>query len=70
LPIVKEWAYAGIAFLLTGALVSHLAVGHEWVEILPAVILLALAVSSWALRPAPRRAAEATFGAVVKSAAR
>src|SRR6476620_6551937 len=27
-PLVKEWAYAGIFFLLTGALFSHIAVGH------------------------------------------
>lgn len=55
LPLVKEWAYAGIAFLLTGAVVSHLAVGHDWFELLPAVMLLAFTAASWALRPASRR---------------
>jgi len=61
-PIVKEWAYAGIAFLLTGALFSHVATGHAWVELLPALFLLALAVASWCLRPAPRRVAATTIG--------
>lgn len=46
-PLTKEWAYAGITFLLTGAIVSHLAVGHSWLELLPAVMLLALTAASW-----------------------
>ncbi|KDA05011.1 hypothetical protein DC31_03030 [Microbacterium sp. CH12i] len=46
-PIVKEWAYAGIGFLLTGALFSHMAVEDSSVELLPALFLLALAVASW-----------------------
>ena len=28
LPLLKEWAYAGIAFELSGAAVSHFAMGH------------------------------------------
>jgi uncharacterized membrane protein len=54
-PVLKEWAYAGIVFLLTGAVFAHLAVGHAWVELIPAVALLALAAVSWWLRPASRR---------------
>ena len=67
-PLVKEWAYAGIVFLLTGGLVAHLAVGHPWVELIPAVALLALVVASWFLRPASRRLTEARLGGAAKSA--
>ena len=54
LPLVKEWAYAGIVVLLTGAMFSHLAIAHSWVELIPAAMLLVLAVASWWLRPTPR----------------
>jgi hypothetical protein len=30
--LVKEWAYAGFFFLITGAIISHLAVGDNAVE--------------------------------------
>ena len=68
-PTVKEWAYAGIVFLLTGALFSHTAVGHPWVEMLPALFLLALTVVSWFLRPTPRKLTAARIGKPVKQAA-
>jgi uncharacterized protein (DUF924 family)/uncharacterized membrane protein YphA (DoxX/SURF4 family) len=54
LPRVKEWAYAGIAFDLSGAAASHLAADDARHAILP-LLFLALAVASWALRPASRR---------------
>ena len=54
-PLLKEWAYAGIFFLLTGALFSHIASGHNWPELIPAALLLAMLVPSWYLRPASRR---------------
>lgn len=57
MPRLKEWAYAGIFFDVTGAVVAHAAVGdygvhafHIWVNLL-FVLLTAL---SWALRPASR----------------
>jgi uncharacterized membrane protein YphA (DoxX/SURF4 family) len=53
-PLLKEWAYAGILFLLTGAMFSHLASGHLWYESLPALFLLVLTVMSWYFRPAER----------------
>ena len=62
-PLIKEWAYAGIGFLLTGALFAHIAVGHDWVELPPALFLLAFAVISWFLRPSSRRIANATGSA-------
>ena len=70
LPIVKEWAYAGIGFLLTGAVASHLAVGHHWVELIPAVGLLVVAGASWYLRPAGRRVASAEGRTVAAAWAR
>jgi len=53
--LVKEWAYAGIFFLLTGAIFSHVAVGHPAAELFPASLLLALTVLSWYFRPPNRK---------------
>jgi uncharacterized membrane protein YphA (DoxX/SURF4 family) len=53
-PLLKEWAYAGIFFLLTGAMFSHLASGHSRYELLPALFLLILTVISWHFRSAVR----------------
>jgi len=55
LPILKEWAYAGFAFSMTGAIYSHLAVSNPAVRIFPPLLLLALTVISWYFRPAERR---------------
>jgi hypothetical protein len=52
-PRLKEWAYAGIVFDLTGAAVSHLASGDGSVALGP-VFFLALTIASWALRPSSR----------------
>ena len=54
-PLVKEWAYAGFFFAMSGAFVSHLAVGDGLTDVLPALVLLILVVFSWYLRPADRR---------------
>jgi hypothetical protein len=57
-PRLKEWTYAGIFFDLTGAAASNAAVGGYGVyafHILAPLILAALAVASWALRPESRR---------------
>ena len=53
--LLKEWAYAGFFFLLTGALFSHLAVGHAWAELFPALLLLVMLVLSWYFCPVDRR---------------
>jgi len=46
LPKVKEWAYAGVVFDLTGALASHAVVGdHGPKQIVPIVLLGLLVVS-------------------------
>jgi uncharacterized membrane protein YphA (DoxX/SURF4 family) len=54
-PLLKEWAYAGFIFIMSGAIFSHIAVGDPVVEILPALLLLVLTVVSWYFRSAERR---------------
>ncbi len=57
LPRLKEWAYAGIFFDLTGAAASCAAVGGYGAygfHVLAPLFLAVLAVASWALRPASR----------------
>ncbi|MBO9151965.1 DoxX family protein [Chitinophaga sp. GCM10012297] len=56
-PLVKEWAYAGFFFLMTGAIFSHIAAGHATGELFPPLLLLALTVISWYFRPADRKVA-------------
>src|SRR5699024_9465292 len=41
-PLLKEWAYAGIFFLFTGALFSHTASDHPWYVFIPKDLLLFL----------------------------
>jgi len=60
LPRVKEWAYAGMAFDLTGAAVSHAAAGHPAVKVLVPLGLLGIIAASWALRPQGRQLAVAS----------
>lgn len=59
LPLLKEWAYAGLFFNYTGAITSHLAVGDGASSIVGPIVFLALVVTSWALRPVSRRTAKA-----------
>ena len=54
LPRLKEWAYAGIVFDLTGAAVSHASSGDSIGKIVTPLAILAVAGVSWALRPASR----------------
>lgn len=57
LPLVKEWAYAGFFFAMSGALFSHVAAGDPVTELFPPVLLLVLTVISWYFRPADRKIA-------------
>jgi uncharacterized membrane protein YphA (DoxX/SURF4 family) len=54
LPRLKDWAYAGVVFDLTGAAASHAACGDAVWHILAPAILAVLALASWALRPPSR----------------
>jgi hypothetical protein len=56
-PQLKEWAYAGFFYLLSGALFSHIAAGHGGTELIPAGLLLAMLALSWYLRPAEKKVA-------------
>ena len=57
LALLKEWAYAGIFFDLTGAAASCVAVGVYGpfgFHVLAPLIIAGLTLASWALRPASR----------------
>ena len=54
-PLLKEWAYAGFFFCMSGAAISHIAAAHSLGKIFPPLLLLALTLISWALRPADRK---------------
>ena len=54
-PLLKEWAYAGFFFIMSGAICSHIAVGDSANAILPSLLLLVLTVVSWYLRPMKRQ---------------
>jgi uncharacterized membrane protein YphA (DoxX/SURF4 family) len=55
-PRLKEWAYAGVVFNLTGALASNLASGVTDAGTLAYLLLMmGVTATSWAQRPASRR---------------
>jgi hypothetical protein len=54
LPRLKEWAYAGIFFDLTGAAASHAFSGDPPGKIATPLVFLVIAAASWALRPPSR----------------
>jgi hypothetical protein len=53
--LLKEWAYAGIFFVLTGAVISHIASSDVSIQIIAPVLLAVFTVLSWYLRPADRK---------------
>lgn len=53
--LLKEWAYAGFFFAMSGAIFSHIAFGNPMKEILPSLLLLVLTIVSWYFRPADRK---------------
>jgi len=59
LRLLKEWAYAGFFFLMTGALISHLVSGDSIGGVIAQITFVALIVLSWMLRPASRKISEA-----------
>lgn len=54
-PLLKEWAYAGFFFTMSGAAISHIAAGHSIGKVFPPLLLLALTAISWYFRPADRK---------------
>jgi uncharacterized membrane protein YphA (DoxX/SURF4 family) len=63
-PRAKEWAYAGILFIYTGAIFSHLYVG-EAKDALSPLFLSVVTVVSWSLRPESRRLSLEASGVVL-----
>jgi uncharacterized membrane protein YphA (DoxX/SURF4 family) len=61
LPRLKEWAYAGMIFDLTGAAASHAANGDSAANIATPLIIAGIVMASWALRPASRRLGDVSF---------
>ena len=59
--LLKEWAYAGFFFMMSGALYSHIAFGNAINEIFPPLLLLILTLVSWYFRPAERKIIAANF---------
>ncbi len=55
LPLVKEWAYAGFFFVMSGAIVSHLVVGDGLIELFGPSLLILLTVVSWYFRPKSKK---------------
>lgn len=54
--LLKEWAYAGFFFAMTGALVSHLACGDYAVKAIAGPFFqIVFIILSWYFRPADRK---------------
>jgi uncharacterized membrane protein YphA (DoxX/SURF4 family) len=54
-PLLKEWAYAGFFFVMSGAVISHLAIGDAAKELFGPILLLILIGVSWYFRPPNRK---------------
>src|SRR5438552_19198024 len=54
-PLLKEWAYAGFFFAMSGAVFSHIAIGDPMTEIFISLMLLSLTVVSWYFRTESRK---------------
>ena len=54
-PLIKEWAYAGFFFAMSGAVFSHFAAGDDAKEFFGPILLLILTVISWYLRPLDKK---------------
>jgi uncharacterized membrane protein YphA (DoxX/SURF4 family) len=52
-PRLKEWAYAGIFFDFSGAVVVSAVTGSAW-HVAPPLVLIGVLVVSWACRPMTR----------------
>ena len=53
--LLKEWAYAGFFFAMSGAVVSNLAVGDSAKELFVPILLIVLTIVSWYYRPENRK---------------
>jgi len=53
--LLKEWAYAGFFFAMSGAVVSHLAMKENASTLFGPILLIVLTVISWYFRPESRK---------------
>ncbi|HET6538953.1 MAG TPA: DoxX family protein [Chryseolinea sp.] len=58
-PLLKEWAYAGFFFAMSGAVFSHMASGSAALDYFGPVLLIVLTVTSWYFRPEERKVVSA-----------
>lgn len=61
-PRLKEWAYAGMFFNMTGAFISHSVVGDGVSHLIATGSVVLLIAASWALRPQSRTLGKLTDG--------
>ena len=54
-PLLKEWAYAGFFFAMSGAVISHIILADPVGKIFPPLLLLLLTIISWYTRPANKK---------------
>lgn len=54
-PLLKEWAYAGIVFNMTGASAARIFVGDSAAHIIVPLVICGIAIASWFLRPESRK---------------
>jgi hypothetical protein len=65
---LREWAYAGVTFDALGAFFSHVAVRDGAVATFAPLLLLAIAIASYQLRPARWRLYKGVHNAVAEAA--
>jgi hypothetical protein len=54
-PLLKEWAYAGLFFDFSSAIVSHAAAGDDLAALIGPLLSIVALAASWYLRPQSRR---------------
>lgn len=54
-PLLKEWAYAGFFFVMTGAVFSHVAKSDAAIDYFGPLLLLVLTFISWYYSPDQRK---------------
>jgi uncharacterized membrane protein YphA (DoxX/SURF4 family) len=54
-PLLKEWAYAGFFFVMSGAIISHIVSGDALIDSFGPFLLLILTFVSWYFRPPGRK---------------
>jgi len=54
-PLLKEWAYAGFIFVVSGAIISHITMGDSAIELAPRFWTLLIVTVSWYFRPQDKK---------------